>query len=96
MSRFGWLVAAVIAAAAAAAAATAHGPPTRETTHSGLIARLPHVGTLTWRCDREGRFSTLLRLPKPGATVYVGLVSDGSSVWISDTVNGRLYRLPAS
>ncbi len=81
MSRFGWLVAAVIAAAGVAAAATADGPPTRETAYSGLIARLPHVGALTWRCDREKRFSTLLRLPKAGATVYVGLVSDGRRIW---------------
>ena len=81
MSRFGWLVAAVIAAAGVAAAAAADGPPTRETAYSGLIAHLPHVGTLTWRCDREGRFFTVLRLPRPGATVHAGLVSDARRIW---------------
>ena len=34
---------------------------------------------------------------RPTSRVVVnGLASDGSSVWIADTVGGRLYRLPAS
>lgn len=41
-----------------------------------LIAALPEVGRLTWRCDREGRSSTTLALPRLGSTVAVTVGSD--------------------
>lgn len=54
-----------------------------ERVDGGVVARLPFVGTLTWRCDRTGRsarFSTRLTLPDPGATVFVSVSSDGAPV----------------
>jgi hypothetical protein len=54
---------------------------TRETPYQGVVARLPYVGTLTWRCNREQIFSTRLALPTPGATVTVSVSSDGVPVW---------------
>jgi hypothetical protein len=62
-------------------------PPTRETPQGGVVARLPFVGTLTWRCDGERRFTTQLELPRLGASVTVGLVSDGTRVWRGRQVN---------
>src|ERR1700754_3550052 len=44
-------------------------PSVRETPYQGLIARLPHIGALTWRCDDEQRFFTKLTLETPGAGV---------------------------
>jgi hypothetical protein len=61
----------------------------RDTTRQGLIARLPYVGTLTWRCDDEQRFFTELRLPKPGATVFVSVTADGVPVWRGRQVNPK-------
>lgn len=49
--------------------------------YSGLIAKLPAVGRLTWRCDESGRSSTTLTLPRPGDTVFVTVVSDGRHVF---------------
>jgi hypothetical protein len=63
----------------------------RETAQSGLVARLPYVGELTWRCDDEHGFSTELELPSPGATVFVSLTSDGEPRWR----NGRVDPVPA-
>ena len=45
--------------------------------YNGLIAKLPAVGRLTWRCDQSGRSSTTLTLPRPGDSVFVTVVSDG-------------------
>jgi hypothetical protein len=69
-----------------ASAADASGA-VRETPRQGLVARLPRVGTLTWRCDRKQRFFTELTLPSPGATVFVGIESDGKRVWRRRQVN---------
>src|SRR5687767_3442702 len=55
--------------------------PARETPYGGLVARLPHIGTLTWRCDDEQRFFTKLTLETPGASVTAGLTSDGETVF---------------
>lgn len=65
----------------ATAAPTAATPSTRESSFAGVVARLPFVGTLTWRCDQQQRFFTQLTLPSPGATVHVSLASDGAQVW---------------
>jgi hypothetical protein len=46
-----------------------------------VVARVPFVGTLAWRCDREGSFSTRLIHPAPGASITVSLESDGAQVW---------------
>jgi hypothetical protein len=67
----------------------ADAPPTRETPYGGVVARLPFVGTLTWRCDDERRFFTQLTLPSPGATVLVGLEADGTRVWRRRPVHPR-------
>jgi hypothetical protein len=53
----------------------------RETPYRGVVARLPHIGTLTWRCDDEQRFFTTLTLETPGASVTAGLTSDGQTVF---------------
>ena|SRR5215210_969170 len=53
----------------------------RETPYQGLVARLPHIGTLTWRCDDDQRFFTTLTLETPGAGVTAGLTSDGQTVF---------------
>jgi hypothetical protein len=45
--------------------------------YARLIAALPEVGRLSWRCDDEGRSSTTLALPRPGGTVSVSVESDG-------------------
>jgi hypothetical protein len=68
------------ACALAAAPAVAGDPEQPETPQRGLVAQLPFVGTLTWSCDQQQRFRTRLTLPDPGATVFVGLVSDGRRV----------------
>ena len=49
--------------------------------YSTLIASLPEVGRLTWRCDRDGRSSTTLTLPQPGSSVDVSVKSDGRQVF---------------
>jgi hypothetical protein len=54
--------------------------PRRETPRQGLVATVPYVGRLTWRCDDNRRFSTRLTLPAPGATVTAGVVTDGKPV----------------
>jgi hypothetical protein len=54
---------------------------TRELPNAGLVARLPFVGDLTWRCEDAGRVSTRLTLPSPGATVYASLTADGKRIW---------------
>ena len=59
----------------------AAGPSVRETPYQGLVARLPHIGTLTWRCDDEQRFFTKLTLETPGAGVTASLTSDGQTVF---------------
>ena len=56
-------------------------PAVRETPEQGLVARLPHIGTLTWRCDDQRRFFSRLTLETPGASVTAGLTSDGQSVF---------------
>ena len=56
-------------------------PAVRETPYQGLVARLPHIGTLTWRCDDQRRFFTELTLETPGASVTAGLTSDGQTVF---------------
>ena len=61
--------------------------PARETPFQGLVARLPHIGTLTWRCDDERRFFTKLTLETPGAGVTASLTSDGETVF-----RGRLVQ----
>jgi hypothetical protein len=66
----------------------------RETTNSGLIAQLPHVGTLTWRCDRRLRFVTRLTLPGLPATVFVTLTSDGRRVWTRKQLDAGSLRAP--
>jgi hypothetical protein len=75
----------------ASAAPTADRPATasttRETPFGGVVARLPFVGTLTWRCDAEQRFFTGLTLPSPGASLLVGLDADGRQVWRRRQVN---------
>ena len=48
---------------------------------SRLIATLPAVGRLTWRCDESGRSSAALTLPRPGDSVFVTVVSDGRPVF---------------
>jgi len=56
---------------------------TEEREDRGVIAQLPFVGTLTWRCERTGRsarFFTRLTLPDRGATVFVWVSSDGERV----------------
>lgn len=56
---------------------------TEEREDRGVIAQLPFVGTLSWRCERTGRsarFFTRLTLPDPGATVFVSVSSDGKRV----------------
>jgi hypothetical protein len=81
-----------VAAIAAVCAAGAHlpaseepgagvGASVRETSSGGVVARVPFVGTLAWRCDREGRFSSRLIHPAPGASITVSLESDGAQVW---------------
>ena len=74
-----------------AAGASGHstGAPGRETPYSGVVARLPFVGTLTWRCDEQRRFFTRLALPRPGATVFVSLNADGRRVWRRRRVDPR-------
>jgi hypothetical protein len=59
----------------------------RETPYRGVVARLPHIGTLTWRCDDEQRFFTKLTLETPGAGVTASLTSDGETVF-----RGRLVQ----
>ena len=59
----------------------------RETPYQGLVARLPRIGTLTWRCDDERRFFTTLTLETPGAGVTAGLASDGETVFRGRLVN---------
>jgi hypothetical protein len=73
----------------------ADAPPTRETPYGGVVARLPFVGTLTWRCDDERRFVTYLTLPNPGATVLVSLEADGTRVWRRRPVHPRPAPKPA-
>jgi hypothetical protein len=75
------------ATAAPTIAQRAGEPTTRERPYEGVVARLPFVGTLTWRCDDERRFSTQLTLPSPGATVFVSLDADGRRVWRRRQVN---------
>jgi hypothetical protein len=53
-------------------------PLSLETADSGLIARLPFVGTLRWNC-LGGRFETYLYPPQ--ATVFVSLTADGRHVF---------------
>jgi hypothetical protein len=60
---------------------------TAEAANRGLVARLPYVGALSWRCDREQRFFTSLALPTPGAGVVVSVTSDGTSVLRRRQVN---------
>ena len=77
------VVAFVAAAASAVVAAPAQAPSepaVDESIDSGLVAELPFVGKLTWGCDAPGRYFTRLRLPDPGATVFVSLVSVGRRV----------------
>ncbi|MEA2363990.1 MAG: hypothetical protein QOD71_3135 [Thermoleophilaceae bacterium] len=73
-----------------AALDTAEGVPARaarELNDAGLVARLPFVGTLAWRCDDERRFYTQLTLPRPGATVFVTLDADRKPIWRGKQVN---------
>ena len=59
--------------------------------YSTLIATLPEVGRLTWRCDFDGRSSTTLTLPLPGSGVDVSVESDGRRVF-----KDRQFDPPAS
>ncbi len=59
--------------------------------YSTLIATLPEVGRLTWRCGLDGRSSTTLTLPLPGASVDVSVESDGRQVF-----KDRQFDPPAS
>jgi hypothetical protein len=55
---------------------------TRESFSTGVVRRVPLVGTLTWSCDRHARqFFTRLSLARPGATVFIRLNSDGSRLY---------------
>jgi hypothetical protein len=55
---------------------------TRESFSTGVVRRVPLVGTLTWSCDRHARqFFTRLTLPRLGATVFIRLNSDGSRLY---------------
>jgi hypothetical protein len=67
--------------AASEASPRAEGALARETDRGGVVARLPFIGTLAWRCDEERRFSTRLIHPAPGASLTVGLESDSVRVW---------------
>ncbi len=49
--------------------------------YSTLIANLPEIGRLTWRCGLTGRSSTALTLPLPGFSVDVTVDSDGRQVF---------------
>lgn len=62
-------------------------PAVRETPYQGLVARLPRIGALTWRCDDQQRFFTELTLETPGAGVTAGLIPDGQTVF-----RGRLVK----
>ena len=90
-ARFVAVTGALFAASGGVFALASRGEPdaARETTRQGLVARLPYVGTLTWRCDDEQRFFTTLRLPTPGATVFVGVTSDGEILWRRSQVNPK-------
>jgi hypothetical protein len=86
MKRAALLVAAALAGAAAYAL-LAPADEDQRAARSGersdsprLIAALPKIGRLTWLCDRNGRSSTTLTLPRPGATVFVAVHSDGRRV----------------
>jgi hypothetical protein len=95
MRRFAWSRAAALTSLAAAVAGVvlvASNQPYdsneasaadagEETLRQGLVAQLPYVGTLSWRCDRKRRFFTKLTRQSPGATVFVGIESDGERVW---------------
>jgi hypothetical protein len=58
---------------------------------SRLIAELPEVGRLTWRCDTKGRFAATLTLALPGSGVDISVASDGRQVF-----EGRRLDPPAS
>src|SRR3954451_8761980 len=52
--------------------------PTPASFASGVIRRVPTVGTLSWSCDRQARqFFTRFTMARPGATVFIRLNSDG-------------------
>jgi hypothetical protein len=59
--------------------------------YSTLLATLPEVGRLTWRCDLDGRSSTMLTLPLPGSSLDVSVKPDGRQVF-----KGRRLNPPAS
>jgi hypothetical protein len=81
MRRAGWLVLAGLAGCNGASADDQGAPHLRETAYGGVVARVPHIGTLAWHCDRERHISTRLVLPTPGATVFVNVTTDGHVVW---------------
>ncbi len=63
--------------------------------YSTLVANLPEIGRLTWRCDLTGRFSTVLTLPLPGSSVDVTVDSDGRQVFrnrrLDPSASGRRH-----
>jgi hypothetical protein len=74
---------------ATAALADSAAEAASESPRSGLVAELPYVGTLRWRCAGERRFFTTLTPPSPGATVFVGVRSDGKRIWRNRRVDPR-------
>jgi hypothetical protein len=62
--------------------------PNHETNSSGLVARLPYLGDLTWRCGGR-RFSTRLIMPPPGASLTVGVQADRHTLWPKRQVHPR-------
>jgi hypothetical protein len=88
MRRVGWLVLAGLAGCNGGGAAD--DPPARkfrETSHGGVVATVPHIGTIAWQCDERQRYSTRLVLPSPGATVFVNLTTEGHVVWRQQKVD---------
>lgn len=72
----------------------AAGPPS---TAPNLLASLPSLGTVTWRCTAEaGRYQLAFRPFRNGATTDVGLVVAGRTVERARVQPGKSQRLPVA
>jgi hypothetical protein len=62
--------------------------PTPASFASGVIRRVPTVGTLAWSCDRQARqFFTRFTMARPGATVFIRLNTDGYRLYTHQRFN---------
>jgi hypothetical protein len=63
---------------------------TRASFSSGVVRRVPLIGTLSWSCDRHARqFYTRLTLARPGATLFIRLNSDGFRLYDHKQIDPR-------